>query len=61
MPSANKNCLLFKSGKWKISQDCPPESHMSAYWRNVSYLIDSHSVPCQSGAQAHGLDGGVVK
>lgn len=34
---------------------------VSAYWRSVSCLMDSHSVPCQSGAQAHSLDGGIAK
>lgn len=47
MLSANKNCLLLKSGKWMISQDGPPESHVSlpigevspASWILIQYHV----------------------
>lgn len=46
----DKNCLLLKSGKWKIGQDCPPESHVSLPIGAMSLASwNSHSVSRQSG------------
>lgn len=46
----DKNCLLLKSGKWEISQDGPPEPHVSLPIGAMSLASwNVHSVSCQSG------------